>query len=197
MPKSGLSLEEKLKGLEALREELFKRQEPIKVALVANYDEIEKLKDEISKIKIAKMKKPDWNVLLEENTGMVMYKKCDAELTARGLLGGGSLLETGQRCIKVMLTRGDPTSYHGTINALKEILPHIKPFPEGKHVGYKFIDIFESTLSANGTYYMLIKDDSYKLMRSRFHHEEKLKSFKSLEEIITHVQVHHPHEDKQ
>ena len=187
-----------LKALEDRRVELFKLQKPINDELVKNHNKIGKIKDKISKLQLVPSKKVNWELLLDNNSGTYSYNKYTKELTSRLLWYGGSLIPTNQRCIKVMLTKGDKISYNKTLKALKEILPFVKPMPDGDVAGYKFVDIFERTLSANGTYYILMNEinNVYKLMFSRYRNIEELKKFKTLEELILYVQNNHPYKTK-
>ena len=191
------TLKGKLVLLEKRRAELFELQKPINKELVTNYDKIEDVKNKIGKLQVADMKTPDWKELLTENNGAVLYEKYNKELEIRCLYGGGMLPSTGQRCIKVKLKKGDKKSYTSTIDALEEVLPFVKPFPNNEKsdiAGYKFVDIFEETLSENGSYYMLIKTNDYRLMRDWHCRTEELKRFKSLAGIIKYIQEHHPYE---
>jgi len=192
-----VKLQQELEALENRRKELFVLQEPINKELVANYNKMEVLKDKIGSLRLGTSKTVDWKLLLDTDTGGLVYKRLDQELHKRGLFSGGSLPSTKQRCIKVMLTKNQLESYNKTVKAVKEILPFIKPFPDGEHVGYKFIDIFEHTLSAYGSYYMLINEKKhvYKLMQDRHHQTHKLQAFDSLSKIIKYVQFNHPYEN--
>ena len=184
--------QKELKALEERRNELFKLQTPINKKLVSNYNKIEKIKNEIGKILISE-NPCDWNLLLDEQMGHIVYSQYDVELQKRGLFGGGYFPETNQRCIKVMLTKNNIESFNKTISALKEILPFIKPLINGDYKGFKFIDIFEHTLSEQGTYYMFVDEieNVYKLMQDRYHTTYDLKVFDSLESIIKYVQDNH------
>lgn len=190
-------LELKLRMLIDRRCELFELKKPIDAELVRNHDRIAKIKDEIGKTQLKSMGKVDWKLLLEEGNGTAIHERFHKELMNRGLWDSGYLIDTGQRCVQVKLIKGSKQSYNTTVAALKEILPFIKPRSSDTDptvIGYKFIDIFESTLSANGSYYMLIKPHEYRLMCSRWHRAEELKKFASLEGIIKYIQEHHPYE---
>jgi len=186
-----LNLQKEMKKLVERRKELFKLLEPIQSELSSNYKKIEKIKNEIGKLKIDK-NPTDWNLLLDENSGYTVYNKYSEIVQQKGLYYGGYFPETGQRCIKVMLTKNSIESFNKTILALKEILEFIKPLHE-TYPGFKFIDIFEYTLSENGSYYMLFNEEEkiYKLMLDRYHVTHELKVFDSLEKIIKYVQENH------
>lgn len=179
---------EELKELEKRRNELFELMKPIERELKTNYKKIEKVKDEIGKMLIEE-NPCDWSILLDESKGDLIYKKYNEELYKRGLHSGGYLPDTGQRCITVCLTRDDTHSLSRTIHALNEILPYIKPMVK-EYTGYKYIGVFENTLSQYGVYFLLIheKDDVFKLMQTVYSRTSELKRFTSLKELIKYVQ---------
>jgi len=191
-------LEEDLKAIEHQRARLFELQEPIIKELRESYDKMGVLKNEIGKLRLASSKVVDWELLLTEDSGEAIYKRYDKELWKRGLFGGGVLTHTRQRCIKIKLVKNDELSYNKTLEAVREILPFIKPIPTRRDRGYKFVDVFESTLSEFGTYYLLISETKhiYRLMLSVHMHITELKRFKSLEELVKYVQENHPYETK-
>jgi hypothetical protein len=188
-------LNKKLKELEERRKVLFKLKEPIDKELTANYNKINKIKDEIGKVLITKTPS-NWNLLLDEQSGEFVYKKYSEKLNEKGLIGGGYLPDTGQRCIKIAMIKGDKSSFSNTFTALNEILPFIKSITKGNNKGFKYVDILESTLSENGCYYILLnrKEKIYKLMQDRYHHTSELKIFNSLIDILKYIQNNHWYE---
>lgn len=185
-------LNKELKTLEKRREKLFKKQEPINKEIVLIHDKIEEVKNKIGKILLNKTPS-NWNILLDATTGKFVYDKYYQKISNKGLVSGGENPETGQRCIKIAMIKGDSRSFGRSFSALKEILPFVKPFEKGDRKGFKFVGILEYTLSENGTYYILLnrQEKIYKLMQTRYSRTHKLKTFKSLREILEFVQEHY------
>ena len=153
--------ENKLKKLEEERKELFKLLKPLQNKLKQNFHEIEKTKNEIALI-LLKSNEIDWNLLLDINSGSLVYQRLQEELRKRRLFSNGYSFETNQYHIRICLTKNKQESLNQTILSLNEKLPFLKV----TNSGFKFIGIFEKTLSHNGVYYLMIneKEKIYKIM---------------------------------
>lgn len=199
-------LEKKLMALKAERKELFALQEPIKAKLSSTYRAVEKVKDKIAVCLLAAEGPTNWAFLLDVDSGTAAYNAAEEELSVWGLDVDCYLPSTGQRVVRVSMTRGDKVSYDKALAGLREVLPFIKPLPEDPdsvrgdfdRAGYKYVSIFESTLSEDGSYYTLINEEKndYRLMQDRYHSTYTLEKFPTLEELLKYVQVHHWYRDK-
>ena len=187
-------LQNKIKELEARREELFNLKEPIDEELVSAAEKIEKLRDKIDKIVLAS-DNVDWSYLLDATTGMKSYEECHKRLYARGLYGPGGAIK-GKRCFQIMLYKDKPKSLQKTYNGLIEILPYLDYNDFDEYKGYKFVDIFEYTLSENGSYYCFINEErnEYILMQDKWRRASELKRFTALMSMLEYIQENHYYE---
>ena len=148
------------------------------------------LEGKLSNILIHQKKKPSWEWVLEESgigCDMSRHHYCEKRLEEIGLGHSCYLPEIQQKIIQVSIIKGDAKSLQKTKNGLKIILPHIKTASKGVSSGYKYIGIFEHTLSAGGSYYLLINDKEIKLNINN----RTILSFKDLDESLKYIQENH------
>lgn len=179
--------EKKLKVLEERRKQLFELQKPINDELESNYNKIEELKKEIGKLLLAD--NPfNWEVLL--NSDFSVYHQFDEALVKKGLIYGGEIPEISQRCIEMKLSKDDKKSLRKTIMSINEILPFIKPMNTRDYEGFKYIGIFDHTLSQYASYFALINSEKkvFKIMQQRYSIRKEIKTFDSLESLVKYVQ---------
>ena len=115
----------------------------------------------------------DWAWLLEVNElgngGKVRQEALDKKLPWNSpVVVSGYLPAVMQRCIQVKLHYPDRKSLNQVKALLREILPAIKPIPDGDMAGRKFVDLFEYTLSANGCYQLEFGEDKAYLTVTRY-----------------------------
>lgn len=136
----------------------------------------------------------DWSYLLDGSSGSKSYSRCRDELSKRGLYGPqGVATDTMQRGFKIMLYQNDAESFKKNLNGLKEILPFVKPITTGDYAGYKYIDVFEHTLSEYGSYWVIVNEEliDCRLMQDRWHRTYEIKKFDTLEKLLAYMWKHH------
>lgn len=148
------------------------------------------LVDNKNKIIIGSSNKVNWGLLLEENGNgsMVTYKELELKLATFGLLHSGYIPEISQRAVQICMTKGDKESLANTLKGLTTVLPYIKALPSTESKGYKFVDIFEHTLSENGVYHLYVGKNDCKVTFTRYGREEIVKTAKTLKEILVYIQ---------
>ncbi len=172
---------------------------------------LEAVSEEQTRRRLASSLQPDWPYLLEE-TGATNKARYDAankavEKLARidpytGLRTSGYLPSTSQRGLQVCLIRGLPELTALTVAALHEVLPYLKPIqPEKPHERtepYKYLSVFESTLSEHGKYWLAVNEELalFELRISRYGRESVVHKAVSLENLLQYVETHHPYESK-
>jgi len=98
--------------------------------------------------------------------------------------------EIQQVNLSLMLYKGDTDNLEKTIKNVEEVLPFLKPLG-----GKKRLDIFEHTLSENGSWTVEIDDESFDLVLHRYHRRSVEKQFKTLRELIEYIQENHYYSD--
>jgi hypothetical protein len=174
--------------------ELYKEMAPIESKLSRLHSRSKKLEEQIDKIRISR-KKTDWAWILSESghDGMEKYRHREQKLREIGLRSSGYLREIQQVCVQVMLTKNDDgTSLSATMKGLKKILKYIKPFQ-----GYKYLDIFEHTLSEGGVWNLLIDEEKneYKIQVTIYGREETRHTFDNLKDALKKIQETYYYED--
>jgi hypothetical protein len=189
-------LEAKLASLNEQRTELFKKQAPINAALTKNYNEIEKVQNQIADLKYADVKavNADWADVLHTtgNDGMTRYRAAERLLTELGVrMGGGMLRESQQRVVCISLSRkATPERRAEVKKALETLLPVIIPIEiEGEKV--KYIDIFEHTLSEYGIYFagQVVETGKWKVYKTTYGSTRELEELNSLDDFLMAVQT--------
>jgi len=118
------------------------------------------------------------------------YKAREKYWRDKGLWHSGYFHEIEQINLRMMLYKGDSESLENTIKAVEEVIPFLKPLK-----GKKRLDIFEHTLSENGSWSVEIDEDSIDLVLHRYHRKTVEKSFKTVREMVEYVQAHHYYSD--
>lgn len=183
-------LEKEIAAANARRQELFNLKEPIDNELVSNYEKLEQLKQERTKL-LLPQKENDWVWLLEETGSggdQVKLRAICNKIESMGLYCSGYNPKTEQRAIKLMLTKNDEESYTQTIASLEILLPYIKADPED---GYKYFGIFETSLSAGGVFYLRIGEKNSILGRTVYGHDREIKTFLTVAEAVKYIQENH------
>jgi hypothetical protein len=184
---------------EEKRNDLFKQKEPIDRNLVRLARRNEKLQDVIAKMRAAKFEKSgriDWEWLLHTDhreNSMDKYHLRQKTLRDIGLMDSGYFPETEQTCIRVALIKNDPESLKKHMAGLRKVLKYIKPLEDG----WKRIDIFESSLSRHGSYFLVVSPDGKKaeIKRTVYSRTETLQKFNSLKAAIEVIQDRYYYED--
>lgn len=185
-----------IKALDRTIADLHKQIRPLQTALTKAVDKRASLIEKRDELEVKAMSPDEYDVslMLEGNPrSTVRYKERERQLLK--LFGGnhacgsgfGYNPRTGQTAIKVGLTKGKPEVTETILKGLNFLLPHILPADKE---GYKFINLFEHTLSEHGTYYLAVFDDRTELRQDRYHRTHKLQTFPSLKEALDYCQEH-------
>lgn len=186
----------KIAKLKKRREELFKLRKPIDKELTSSYEKIEKLKEDLDKLVLDNMEGIDWAFLLNADNGMQSYKAFEKELGKFDLYGPNGTIKN-KRCFQIMLTKNSKESLDKVLKGLNILLPYLDYNDFGKgYKHYKYVDIFEHTLSQWGSWYCLIDEEKneYLLMCDRYHRTYKEKEFSTLKDLIVYIQENHYYE---
>ena len=121
----------------------------------------------------------------DEYTGMNLYREKEAYFNSIGLHISGYFYDTGQSHVKVRLYNKEPDSIQQTLDALRIVLPFIKPID-----GTILIGVFESTLSAHGIYRLEISSDNNteNIMLSKCNLTKTVYGIKTIEEKFPNIQ---------
>ena len=185
--------EQQLATLQSERQSIQNLIEGLREKSLALFDQIESIKDQIAEQKIQQSIKPDWQFLLKNDNGTVAYEELKQQLAKFGLETGSYNPETNQMVVQVSLKSNDSDGLHLVHNGLNEVIPHIIP-----SFGYKFIDIFEHTLSEDGAYSLHIYEkehNQFKLMITRWHRESVVYESDNLMDVLAYIQKYHHRDD--
>ena len=154
----------------------------------------------------------DWAFLLENGSASSKTRyeagnKALEELMGRkhglALAFSGYNPETGQRNLRISLERSKPELTRRVHAALEQLLPFVKKTDPATSerpgaFAYKFVDIMEASLSANGSYFLVIDEDvgRYEVYRSRLSASGLVHTASSLMNLLTYVQEHLPYSDE-
>lgn len=188
-----MSLEQQLATLESERQSIQNLIEGLREKSLALFDQIESIKDQIADQKIQQSIEPDWEFLLKNNNGTVSYNELKRQLAKFGMGTGSYNPETDQMVVQISLKSNDSNGLHLAHDGLNEVIPHIIPKFE-----YKFIDIFEHTLSEDGSYSLRIYEkehNQFKLMITRWHCESVVYESDNLMDVLAYIQKHHHRDD--
>ena len=188
-----MSLEQQLATLESERQSIQNLIEGLREKSLALFDQIEFIKDQIAEQKLQQSIKPDWEFLLKNNNGTVAYNELKRQLAKFGMDTGYYNSETDQMVVQISLKSNDTDGLKLVHDGLNEVIPHIIP-----SFGYKFIDIFEHTLSEDGSYSLRIYEkehNQFKLMVTRWHRESLVYESDNLMDVLAYIQKHHHRND--
>lgn len=149
----------------------------------------------------------DWPFLLAVNaygnTSQARFKASNEAVAALARVSDHSALslsgyfpETQQRCVQLGLVGDNDLVTEVALKGLEQLLPHLKavelPRLQRKAV---VIKVFESTLSENGSYQLLIDPslNSFSLERVRYGSPHVLVTADNLGDVLNYVQKHHPY----
>lgn len=175
-----------LKNLQTEHKNLLKISEDVDKKLRKSGRELEKVKDNIAKIILKE--KVDWELLLDISAGEYAYYQYIKEMNERDLIPGNFFHDNGQRCVTISLLKDDEESYTKTLNALKEILPFIKPRKDSTFKPFKTVKIREKMLCENGIYFLLINDKRFNIEVLRNGNTRFVATFETLEVSLKHIQ---------
>lgn len=191
-------INEDIARLEKERSLLIEQKAPIDAALHKLYGEIQKL--EAAR---RELQKDDFVALLNDYNAS---KELRALLTKRfggteyghGVSTSGYLPETMQQYLRIQMDRGgDVTAIH---DFLKEVLPHVKPLSDTRLRNLdgpvKVIDIFEKSLSRNGSYRLVTPDDqTFYIYCGRWGEEGPMTLLDALTHISKHLWIRDPRDE--
>lgn len=128
----------------------------------------------------------DWTWLLDASLdGRVSHHAWTRALEEFGLHPSGHSPQTKQRGIQVMMTRGDGGGFRRALAGLREILPHVRPQPDGWiHVG-----ILESSLNQFRSWEMRLRPGLSEIEVGTTQ-SGRCKIFEDLEAALQYVQDH-------
>ena len=200
----------KLEELEKERRALFVQRRPIDIALERNYKELESLREQCGKLLVESMPKDVVDplfILTAEHHSQTLFREAERQIHSLGLYGSGHFPDTNQRCMKLMMYRNDPYSLKQTFDSITFLLPFIVHWPdvdpEGKpteevYRGKKVFEIFEHSLSSNGSYLFLVCDDgTTEIVHRRYSRREIMHKAKDLMDGLKYVQKHLYYSDKE
>lgn len=190
------NIEKQIADKEARRAELFKLKEPIDKELMKLYEEITKLNEKLTKAKLNQEMsfEEKFEYLMFENgigSDMERYREAEKMLSELGFHMGGYCPYSKQKCAQIMLYKGVNDNVEQVYENLVKILPLIKIHNEK---GEKRFKLFEHSLSENGVYELVLKDNSTKLVVWRYHQENFIKEWANLKDALLYCQQHHYYE---
>jgi hypothetical protein len=200
------ALNERLKGFEAEDARIRPEYHRLGEELSALYEKRQAVKDELSRRVTMNIDPKSWRNFTPEqweyvlgdanDQGMARHKFGDSVFHEMGLWASGYSPETNQRAVSMMLYRDEPDSKPQTLEALRVILPHIKP----RHINIgdeeifaKYVDVFEHGLSEYAVIWSVVDEPNgaFYSMRTRYSHTEVEKKFGTLEELVGYIQQNH------
>lgn len=149
----------------------------------------------------------DWPYLLHEDgtSSQARYNAAKAAVGGlaklahhEGLACSGYLPGTNQRGLRVSLLKNSPELTTLVAQALDALLPHVLPLPpEHGRAGFKYVSIFENSLSEHGKYFLAIDEAQslYELRISRYGRESVVHSASSLLALLQYVEQNHYYGD--
>jgi len=188
-----LQSERQLATLQSERQSIQDLVEGLREKSLALFDQIESIKDQIAEQKIQQSIKPDWQFLLKNDNGTVAYEELKQQLAKFGIGTRSYNPETNQMVVQISLKSNDADGLKLVHDGLNEVIPHIIP-----KFGYKFIDIFEHTLSEDGSYSLYIYEkehNQFKLMITRWHRESVVYESDNLMDVLAYIQKYHHRDD--
>jgi len=149
------------------------------------------LKGQQGLLKVQALADTNWEPLLASDSPEV--RKLRGRLLAEaGFSTGGEWLATGQTAIRFMLYRGRPSEVERACLFVRQVLPYIKPHPDGT----KWLGVFEHSLSFSCRYHVSIDETTqrYRLQASRGSREETVFESDTLEALVQYVHDRHYYE---
>lgn len=202
------ALNERLKGFEAEDARIRPEYHRLGEELSALYEKRQAVKDELSRRVTVNIDPQNWREFTPEqweyvlgdanDQGMARHKFGESVFHAMGLWSSGYNPETNQRAVSMMLYRDEPDSKAQTLEALRTILPYIKPrtikmgYDEDDIVA-KFVDVFEHGLSEYAVIWAVVDEpkSAFYSMWTRYSRTEVEKKFKTLEDLVDYIQKNH------
>lgn len=147
----------------------------------------------------------NWPYLLEENgySNKVRYDAAQKALGSLAKLGhheglsmSGYLPATNQRGLRVSLLKGKPELTARVAEAVQMLLPYIVPLPEERgRGGYKYLSVFESSLSEHGKYTLAIDEARalFELRITRCGRESTVHAASSVLDLLQYIEQHLPY----
>lgn len=188
-----LQSERQLATLQSERQSIQDLVEGLREKSLALFDQIESIKDQIAEQKIQQSIKPDWQFLLKNDNGTVAHEELKQQLAKFGIGTRSYNPETNQMVVQISLKSNDADGLKLVHDGLNEVIPHIIP-----KFGYKFINIFEHTLSEDGAYSLHIYEkehNQFKLMITRWHRESVVYESDNLMDVLAYIQKYHHRDD--
>ena len=173
---------------------LYEQQEALNKKITALQKKRKKLREEKERAQLQTpmTKEQEIEYFLFED-GLVngeRYKARQKYWNDKGWWQSGYFHEIQQVNLRLMLYKGDTANLEKTIKNVEEVLPFLKPLG-----GKKRLDVFEHTLSENGSWTVEIDDESFDLVLHRYHRRSVEKQFKTLRELIVYIQENHYYSD--
>jgi hypothetical protein len=148
-----------MKSLDQLRDELadtlmqrdalYEQRAPIDRKLELNGKRLSRLYELIGELVVAeaRIKGPDWPTLVrqQDDEGMTYHRYVTEQFNNIGLWVEGYWSDTGDRCLKIMMTKGSRECFDITKKAVELIAPLLT-----EQDGMVRFGIFEHSLSAGG-----------------------------------------------
>lgn len=188
-----LQSERQLATLQSERQSIQDLVEGLREKSLVLFDQIESIKNQIAEQKIQQSIKPDWQFLLKNDNGTVAYEELKQQLAKFGIGTRSYNPETNQMVAQISLKSNDADGLKLVHDGLNEVIPYIIP-----KFGYKFIDIFEHTLSEDGAYSLHIYEkehNQFKLMITRWHRESVVYESDNLMDVLAYIQKYHHRDD--
>lgn len=188
------TIEEELAELEAKRAVICAQIGKLSDEATELYDQCQKLREEIAERELARSDQPNWSLLLEEQSSMVMYKALEKALHEFGMSSFGYRPATMQRAVKISLYKHHPesaTRLQKTLEGLEKILPYIKPID-----GWKIIGILESTHSEHGVLDLHVGENACEVRKITYGSERIVFKADSLLKALEYIQKHHPYDSE-
>lgn len=188
-------LEAEIQVLEDKRAALFKQKAPVDAALVAAYNKIEKLRDQIADLKFKEVSadNADWAAVLRYEDGMVAYRAAERLLSEIGLRSpGGMFRESKQRVVGIQIgRRAKPETVAQVKASLEKVIPAIIPIKsELDTTQVRYIDIFEHTLSEGGIFFaeQIVETGKWRVLKTTYGRTRLIEDFKNIDDFLAAVQ---------
>jgi hypothetical protein len=201
------ALNERLKGLEAEDARIRPEHERLGNELVALYEKRQAIKDELSRRVTMDIDPKNWRNFTPEqwsyvlddanDQGMVRHRFGESVFHEMGFWSSGYIPETNQRAVSMMMYRDEPDSKAQTLEALRTILPYIKPrtidIGEDDDIVAKYVNVFEHGLSEYAVIWSVVDEPNgaFYSMRTRYSSTSVEKKFGTLEELVDYIQKTH------
>lgn len=183
-------LELEIKEIENKQEQIHKQIKPLNEQLVLLCKERATLQDKLETSRLAEGM--SWEEIIDTYTqnpngiGMPLHKHMhERALSEFDMWASGYNSETQNPCFMIKISKNNLESRSKNLAGLRFLSRLLKPGADGM---IRF-DIFERTLSAYGSYSLLVKPDLKELTLEHMYHNDE--TFSSPEEAIIYISVHH------